>query len=250
MADIDVFDFHFHFSGGGADGAARVRHTLDSGEVSGILCCTDLHCEPEQFEERNQPLLALAKEKGKQVLPLLAMIHLNRPGWLDHARTWFDRYPELAGVKLHPPISGYRLTPELLDPLFDFVLERGLFIASHTCPTPGLSAIGFEPSLRRRPKTRLVIYHASTHEETAYLAASFANVYVEPSWLGFFPNLFQQVRKLGGHRKMIAGTDGPGWFADFKGSPYQDLVTLSRGLLPDEPAVKDFCAGNAKRFLK
>lgn len=243
MPDIEVFDFHFH--GGNAE---RVRQVLD-GEVSGILCCTNLKCPHQEFEERNQALLKLAREKGAAVLPLLAMVHPNQPDWKEHAAGWFDKYPELVGIKLHPPSSGCEIRPELIDPLFDFVLERGLFVASHTVPVPGLSAVSFFPSLKRRREVRLVIYHASTHEETAYLAESFPNVYVEPTWLGFFPNLFQLMSKLGGYRKMLAGTDGPGWFDAFEGSPYQDLVDKARSMLPDEETLRDFCARNARRFL-
>ena len=113
----------------------------------------------------------------------------------------------------------------------------------------GLSAAAFHPSLKRRPETKLVIYHGSTHEESAYQATSFRNVHVEPSWLGFFPHLFQLMRKLGGYRKMLAGTDGPGWFDSFDGSPYEDLVQLARQHLDDDETVRDFCARNARRLL-
>jgi predicted TIM-barrel fold metal-dependent hydrolase len=247
MPDIGVFDFHFHFSSGKR--SAGLKKTIDGGEVSGILCCTDLRVKNEEFEEKNRELLELAAKKGRKILPLLAVIHPNQPEWERFATKWFDKFPQLAGIKLHPPSSGYLVTPELMDPLFDFALARNLVVASHTCPVPGQSAIAFHDSLKRRREIKFVIYHGSTHEESAYLAEAFPNVYVEPSWLGFFPNLFQLMRKLGGYIKMLAGTDGPGWFDSFKGSPYDDLVQLARKHLPDEETVKDFCARNAKRFL-
>jgi predicted TIM-barrel fold metal-dependent hydrolase len=55
--------------------------------------------------------------------------------------------------------------------------------------------------------------------------------------------------KLAGVRKLVAGTDGPGWFADFKGDPYQDLYELSRKMLPDMEKVRAFLSGNAARLL-
>ena len=247
MPDIDVFESHFHSEG--PEGAATTRKWLDSGEVTGILCCTSLRSRNEDFEARNADLLKLSQELGRDRLPLLAMIHLNQPGWREQAAGWFDRWPTLVGIKLHPPCSKYRLSPELLDPVFDFALERGLCIASHTTPVPGWSAIDFHESLLRRPETRFVIYHGSTHEQSAYLAEAFANVYVEPSWLGFFPSLFQLTRRLGSWRKILAGTDGPGWFASFQGSPYDDLVALARKHLGDEEAVRDFCGNNVRTFL-
>lgn len=244
MPDVEVFDFHFH-----GEDAGRVREVLEGGEVAGIVCCSALSCPHEEFEERNRPLLELAAGAGRGRLFLLAVVHLSRPGWREHAAGWFDRHPALVGVKLHPPNSGFRLVPELLDPLFDFVLERGLFVASHTVPLAGFSAADFFPSLKRRRETRLVIYHGSRHEESAYLAASFPNVYVEPSWLGFFPPLFRMMSRLGGYGRLLAGTDGPGWFDRFPGSPYADLVEKARAMLPDEETLAGFCCGNARRFL-
>jgi len=251
MSDVDIFDFHFHYFGKTSVASIeRIAAVLDEGQVSGILCCTDLNAPHEEFVERNAPLLELARARGRSVLPLLAMVHLNQPRWQEQAGRWFDGCPELVGVKLHPPVSGYRIEPELVDPLFDFAGERDLLVASHTVPLPGLSAAAFHPSLRRRKQTKLVIYHGSTHEESAYLATSFPNVHVEPSWLGFFPNLFQLMSKLGGYGKLLAGTDGPGWFDGFEGSPYEDLLALARKYLPDEETVAGFVGGNARRLLR
>ena len=106
MPDVDIFDLHFHYFGKSSVASAeRIAAVLDSGEVSGILCCTELKAAHEDFIERNAPLLELAKARGRSVLPLLAMVHLDQPGWQELAAGWFDEYPELVGVKLHPPVS-------------------------------------------------------------------------------------------------------------------------------------------------
>ena len=255
MADIEVFDFHFHGYNFGKDFSAdgnwtdKVRKYLENGETRGILCCTDLRTKNEDFETNNQDLFDLAKEKGKSVLPLAAMLHPGEKGWQDIAKNWFDNHEELVAIKMKPGNSRCEITPEIMDPVFDFALERDLFIVCHTEPVEGLSAGGFYKSLRRRPETRLVLYHGSKHEECAFMANCFKNVYVEPCWLGLFPSLFDMMKKLGGYRKLLAGTDGPGWFANFEGSPYQDLVDIARKLLPDEETVKDFCSRNALKFL-
>ncbi len=252
MPDIEVFDAHFHYgaSFGASDPTKFKRDWLDTHEVSGILCCTDLACGHEEFERVNGPLLEMSTQLGRDVLPLLAMVHLNAPQWQEHAKRWFDRYPTLVGIKIHPPVSKYRLSAELLDPLFDFAMERKLCLASHTTPIPGLSSADFHDSLCRRPETTLILYHASPHEQAAYLAEAFANVYVEPSWLGFFPSLFQLTRKLGGWRKLLGGTDGPGWFGAVQGSPYDDLVAVARKHFDgNAEAVADFCGQNVKRLL-
>ena len=248
MKGMDLFDGHFHCQG--AHGAASVAKWLDCGELSGILCCTDLSSAHEDFEETNRDLLALSAERGRDVLPLLAMVHINRPGWQEHAAAWFDKHPTLVGIKLHPPISRYRISTELLEALFGFALERNICVASHTTPIPGQSAADFHEALCRHRETTLILYHASTHEQSAYLAEVFKNVYVEPTWLGFFPHLFQLTQKLGGWRKLLAGTDGPGWFASFEGSPYEDLIAIARKHMgDDEEALRGFCAGNVRRLL-
>jgi len=250
MPNIDVFDFHYHYDASDKDWVAKTTGFLDSGEVKGILCCTNLSAGHDEFEARNRDVLDMARKYGKEKFPLLAMTHINQPGWQEHVSQWLARWPEIVGIKLHPPISKFKICPELIDPLFDFALEHNLFIASHTIPLPDMSAAAFAPSLARRREAALVIYHGSTHEESAYLAGSYKNVYVEPTWLGFFPHLFQLMRKLGGYRKMLAGTDGPMWFASFKGSPYEDLVNLTRKhIIDDEASVKGFCCENAQRFL-
>jgi len=251
MPDIDVFDFHIHGHGlsTGEDRTGVLRELLESNEACGMLCLTEIHVPHEEFDQVNANLIKLAKEKGPNVLPLAAMIHPNEPDWKEHATRWFDTYPELKAIKLKPSTTDCPIVPEYIDPIFDFALEREIFIVTHTEPTPNYTAMSFLPSLKRRKEIKLVLYHGSPNEEAAFLAAGFRNVYVEPSWLGFFPHLFSLMEKLGGYKKFLAGTDGTSWFDNFEGSPYRDLVDKARKMLPDEATLRDFCAGNARRFL-
>lgn len=248
-----LFDFHFHGYGGGEDWTPKVRSALDGGELSGILCCTDLNSKHEEFEEKNRPLLELAHEKGAELLSLAAMIHPDRKGlWRMHAEKWFDKYPELVALKLKPELTDCPICPEYIDMIFDFANERDLLVVSHTQPERGYSAISFAPSLKKFRKTKLVLYHASLNEEAAYLSAVFPNVYVEPSWLAFTPSFFIMMEKLGGYGKMLAGTDGPGWFSSFNGSPYKDIVAKAKEFIRpgNDGALEMFCSGNARKLLK
>ena len=140
------------------------------------------------------------------------------------------------------------MTLETVGPVFEVAAEKKLIVASHTCPVPARSAIAFLPVLERFPDVTFIIYHASRHEEAAYLSIR-KNVYVEPSWLGFFRPLFDMAGKLGGHHKLLAGTDGPGWFANFEGDPYDDLAQLARRMLPGEKEAKMFLHENAAALL-
>ncbi len=253
--DLKVFDSHFHgygISGKGEDWTPKIREILEGGEICGMLCCTDLRCRHEDFEETNKTLLELAKEKGRKILPLAAMLHPDKnASWRRHAEKWFDNHAELSAIKMKPEIGGIPVHPDYMDPVFEFANERDIPIVTHTQPERAYSAINYIESLKKFRKTKLVLYHASLNEEAAYLAASFPNVYVEPSWLAFNPNFFHMIGNFGAYSKMLAGTDGPGWFAGFKGSPYEDLVSRAKELIRpgNEQAITDFCRNNALRLL-
>lgn len=239
------FDFHTHCEPGWA---AEIAAMLNNDDIVGLVCCTALKTGHGEFETANRGLFELSDGENGGKLNILATVHINQPDWREHLTAWLDRHPYLLGVKLHPPISGYKITKELTDPLFELANERGLVIASHTCPEPGLSAIDFAPSLKRFPDTNLIIYHGSRHEDSAYLANQFRNVFVEPSWLGYFPNLFQMMAQLG-PRKLLAGTDGPGWFSRVE-DPYGDLERIVTNLMPDEKERENLLVNNAVELLE
>ena len=243
-----VFDFHFHYSERDGGNVDVIRKLLDEGSVEGILCCTSLRIEAKDALPANRPLIEAAARYGKMKLPLLAAVNPSRDGWKDALRSLLDASGEIVGIKLHPPIGKYDVTPETVGPVFEMAAERNLIVASHTCPVPGRSAVAFLPVLERFAGVTFIIYPASTHEEAAYLSMR-KNVYAEPSWLGFFKPLFDMVGKLGGYGKLLAGTDGPGWFASFPGDPYEDLAQLARGMLPGEEEVRMFLYENAAALL-
>ncbi len=244
-----IFDFHFHyFSGEGGGNVGVIEKLLDDGALEGILCCTSLGAEPGAALAANGPLFEAAARYGRRKLPLLAAINPGRDGWRESLDTMLGASEEVVGIKLHPPAGKYDVTPETVGPVFEMAAERKLIVASHTCPVPGRSAVAFLPVLERFAGVTFIIYHASRHEEAAYLSIR-KNVHVEPSWLGFFRPVFDMVGKLGGYRKLLAGTDGPGWFANFEGDPYEDLAQLARRMLPGEKEVRMFLYENAAALL-
>ncbi len=243
-----ILDFHFHYSEKDGGNVSVIEKLLDDGSVEGILCCTSLRAEPRDAVSANRPLIEAAARYGRRKLPLLACVHPSRDGWKAGLDSMLDASEEIVGIKLHPPVGKYDVTLETVGPVFEVAAEKRLIIASHTCPVPGKSAIAFLPALQRFPGVSFIIYHASTHEEAAYLSIR-KNVHVEPTWLGFFHPLFDMVGKLGGYGKLLAGTDGPGWFAGFEGDPYDDLAQLARGMLPGEKELNMFLYENAAALL-
>jgi len=245
-----IFDFHFHYWAreDGSSNADVIRGLIEPGALEGILCCTSLGRGIDDPVEANRVLFGLAAELGPKKLPLLASAHPTDAKWREGLERMLSASEAIVGIKLHPPVGRYEVTLETVGPVFEFAEERGLMIASHTCPVPGKSAMSFLPALEEHPEVTFIIYHASTHEESAYLAMR-KNVYVEPTWIGFFRETFDMTGKLGGFGKLLAGTDGPGWFDGFEGDPYDDLHELACRMIDDEENVKSFLYGNAARLL-
>jgi len=243
-----VFDCHLHYFAKDQGNLTVITDLLDKSSVEGILCCTDLYVKPSDAVAVNKPLFQAASRYGRQKLPLLATVHPSMSGWEDTLLSMLDVSPEIVGLKLHPPVGHYTVSLETVSEVFEIAARKNLLIASHTCPVPGQSAIAFLPLLERFSEVKFIIYHASTHEESAYLSMR-KNVYVEPTWLGFFKPVFDMVGKLAGYGKLLAGTDGPRWFADFHGDPYDDLAELAAKMLPSEAEVKSFLYDNAAKLL-
>jgi predicted TIM-barrel fold metal-dependent hydrolase len=243
-----VFDFHLHYFAKGNGNLDVITGLFDKGSVGGALCITDLYVQPADAVAANKPLFETAARLGRRKMPLLATAHPSMAGWADALEKMLASSQEIVGIKLHPPVGHYTVSVDLLAPVFEIAAKRNLMIASHTCPVPGQSAIAFLPLLERFPEVPFIIYHASTHEEAAYLSIR-KKVYVEPTWLGFFKPVFDMVGKLGGYNKLLAGTDGPRWFADFKGDPYEDLAALAAKMLPGRKTLHAFLYGNAAELL-
>ena len=164
-------------------------------------------------------------------------------------KEFLDAHPEVTGIKVHPCHDRWPVAEEVLGPVLNVALERGLYVITHTQTTPGHSSICFAPLLRKRRELRFILGHSAKMEEAAFMASAFKNCYAEPSWLGFFSLLFEMTERLGGHNKILAGTDGPGWFANFDKDPFEDVVEKARGYLPSEREVEMFCYGNAAEFF-
>jgi len=246
MASIKYFDSHFHVWPGHE---GKLGKFLESGQIDGMNLILASPFAKDQTALNNDAF-ALKKKYGKQVQLAYWMNPLD-PGHIKTAELFFKDHPETTGIKIHPcHVNPYPITEEILGPVFDFAKERDLYIITHTQPTPGHSAIHFRSIMAKRPEVRFIVGHGSTMEESVFMATSFKNCYVDPSWLGFFSLLFEMAERLGGFNKLLAGTDGPMWFAGCDIEPFEDVIQLSRKYLPSMKEVKMFCYDNAEIFFR
>ncbi len=249
MSSIKFFDAHFHAGGlGKGDAKLHAAALLDTGRIDGMNLILSMPSRPGA-DAMNEQAFALKKKYGKRV-QLSYWTDVNDSDYLARMKSFLDAHPDVTGIKIHPTALNLPITEENFGPTLDVAAERGLYVITHTQPTPGHSAICFHALLKKRPDVRFIVGHGSTMEESVFLATSFKNCYVEPSWLGFYSPLFEMAERLGGHHKIMAGTDGPGWFAGFDGDPFEDVIQLVRGYLPAMKQVRMFCYENAATFFR
>jgi len=250
MASIRFFDAHFHVSRRGKEGEDRLSAgaLLDAGRIDGVnlILARPGHAEAETA---NAEAFALKGKYGKHV-QLAYWTDPTEEDALGKTKRFLDAHPQVGGIKIHPAGLGIPITEENFGATLDLALERDLYVITHTQPTPGHSAICFHALLKERPDLRFIVGHGSTIEEAMFMAARYKHCYVEPSWLGFFSPLFEMAERLGGYDKIMAGTDGPGWFERFDGDPFEDVIQRVRGYLPTMQQVRMFCYDNAAQFFR
>jgi len=250
MASIKFFDSHIHIYPG-CEG--RCSKLMDSAHVDGM----NLILYPFNRNDAarlNREAFALKAAHGKMI-QLAYWADLRDPGHLQAAEEAFHAHPEMSGIKIHPAGDHVEISEATCGRIFDFAAERGLYVITHTQPTPGAKAIAFEPVMQKRKSLRLILGHASPIEEAVFMAVSFEHCYVEPSWLSHFSLMFEMMGRLLQHRKMLVGTDGPmrfhRWAVDHvKVEVIEEEISYARKMLPTMKEVQAYCYGNAEEFFR
>ncbi len=246
MASIKFFDAHYHvWEQTKPEFTTRL---LDSGGIDGLnlILARPGTADPEAA---NAEAYAL-KEKHQKRVQLACWVDPREQDYLAGLTHFLDTHPQVTGIKIHPVAQKLPITEENFGPTMDVALQRDLYVITHTEPRPGFNAMSFFDLMKQRSKLRFIVGHGSPIEEAMYMAMAFENCYVEPSWLGFFSLTFEMAERLGGYHKIMAGTDGPGWFHGFAGDPFEDIVQRARGYLPTMRQVQMFCHENAANFFR
>ncbi len=246
MASIKFFDAHYHVWD--KTEPQFTTRLLDSSRIDGLnlILARPGTADPEAA---NAEAYALKKKYQKRV-QLACWVDPREQDYLANLKRFLDTHPQVTGIKIHPVAQKLPITEENFGPTLDIAMERDLYLITHTEPRPGFNAIRFFDLMSKRPKLRFIVGHGSPIEEAMYMATAFENCYVEPSWLGFFSLTFEMAERLGGYHKIMAGTDGPGWFGGIDGDPFEDIVQRARGYLPTMQQVRMFCHDNAASFFR
>lgn len=178
------------------------------------------------------------------------------PAQLPYLRSWATQ-TQWAGVKLHPPAHGYRVTDEALWPLFAACQELGHPILCHSGPSrdrvPRAEPESFRPVLAAFPQLKLIVAHlgGAAWRQTPKLAADFPGVHFDCSeiihWLGARnaptqAEFVQLVRAVGADR-VLMGSDFP-WY------DVSRTIELVRSLpLLSDHEKAQILGGNAQRIF-
>ncbi len=250
MASIKFFDSHIHIYPGSE---GRCTKLMESGHVDGmnLILLSSAYKEAAKLNEEG---FTLKKKFGKMV-QLAYWVNINQKGYMKVMEKAFKEHPEITGVKVHPPGDRREINEKNYGRVFDFAKERGLYMISHTHPMPGANAGAFMPVMQKRKDLRFILGHSSPIEESVFMAVSFENVYVEPSWLSHYPLMFDMMGRLFKHKKMLVGTDGPmrfhRWEVDgVKSDVIEEEISWARKHLPTMREVQAYCYDNAMEFFR
>ncbi|MBN1675025.1 MAG: amidohydrolase [Kiritimatiellae bacterium] len=141
----------------------------------------------------------------------MASIHPHfRPEEYEKEATRCVKELGFVGIKLTP--IGHATHPSSQDGLFVFeVAQRlGVPVMIHTGDGGSFAdPVAVIPAVKRFPAVKTILAHAGTDlwvRQAMYLAETFDNVYLEPSWVNVL-SVREMVRTLGPHRIMFSSDD-------------------------------------------
>jgi predicted TIM-barrel fold metal-dependent hydrolase len=186
----------------------ELLNQMDEARVSvAIICPVDRH-------------LAVYNREGNEMMQGAVHRHPDRFVGMATANPWYgdagvqelrhSLEAGLAGLMIHAPYQGVRLSDHLVDPLLEVAAEYGVPVYAHT-GTAGLAEPLHVAELARRfPKVNFIMGHAgsSDYGEDAVYAMSFAdNIWMETSRNG--PGNYNFFKIKGLYARIVFGSSAP-----------------------------------------
>jgi uncharacterized protein len=179
--------------------------------------------------------------------------------WINpHDPTWQDDVGRAAeagfyGIKIHPTLDQYAVTPEALDAVFACAREHGWPILTHADNDGSpMSAGRYEPLIRAYPDVVLILAHLRL--EAIPLAKRYDNVFVDTTYVD--PVRVELGVDALGPSKILLGTDACEGFdvghATARERPprsYAGILAGYRARGISEAALERICYSNAKSLF-
>lgn len=208
----------------------------------------------------NSHVLAAARSSGGRLLPVASYNpDLDPRGFTSY----LDEEGEFIGVKLYPTLHFCRPSARRLDPLYDYMEDRGLILIVHTGCDPGIWELPkfcqyarpreLEAVARRHPDLKIVMAHLGAYsalvpgiffDEAIRVISRYDNVYSDISAVDpFYVEL--AVEKVG-YDKLLFGSDYP----YVTGLTISDHVKSIVKLGFEDRVLKSILHDNAFRLLR
>ena len=186
----------------------ELLNQMDEAKVAVAIICPVDRCLAVHNREGNEQMLSAVRRHPDR---LVGMATAN-PWYGEASVRELRRSLEdgLAGLMIHAPYQGVRLSDHLVDPLLEVAAEYGVPVYTHT-GTAGLAEPLHVAELARRfPKVNFIMGHAgsSDYGEDAVYAMSFAdNIWMETSRNG--PGNYNFFKIKGLYARIVFGSSAP-----------------------------------------
>ncbi len=241
---MEVIDFHCHVGPG--------RHYTQSPEVllermaeAGIARA--VICPADRF-------LAVDNREGNDYLLRAVQLYPDKLLGFATANPWYGQRAidelrralgeGLVGIKFHPPLQGFLLADELINPLIEIAAVREIPVYFHTGTPVNALPLQLSVLARRFPTVNFIMGHMGCTDfwmDVIPAASSCPNIFLETSH-DYVSSIQRAVMAVGAGR-VLFGSDAP------FNRPELELRKIM-ALDVDEETRIAICSGNARHLLK
>lgn len=205
-----IVDAHCHVAKEGAklQSVDKLLRHMDEARVDKAILC------PSDRE------IAVLNDAGNRRIAGIVRVHPDRFLGMVTANPWFGgealetmrrgREEGLCGLKLHPPLQGFQLSSELVDPLANLCGEYGWPVYCHTGTPVCSEPLQLTELARRHPNVSFIMGHMGWSDfacDTINAARMSDNITLETSHM-IGGGIQEAVERVGAHR-VLFGSDAP-----------------------------------------
>ena len=209
-AQVMIVDAHCHLGREGAkrQAADELLSEMDRLKVGKAVICPGDREIAVLNDEGNRRIAEMVRSHPDRFAGMAAV----NPWYGDEALAILGRAADdgLRGIKLHPPLQGFQLSDELVDPLIGFARDAGWPVYAHTGTPICAEPLQLTELARRHPDVIFIMGHMGWSDfayDTINAAAMAGNIVLETSHM-VCAVIEQAVGEFGASRVMF-GSDSP-----------------------------------------